>query len=161
MYGAKEMREDMLQQEAEERAEYAARPLQEEREYKGRHCSRCGTNWARLHTIDEEGDEQYDFCPVCKTDTHLEAAQPGPWFTFCPFTGQKIDVDTGKPGGIEISEPPGVAPYTGGFNPDRYYKRLAERHAIEDKAIDAYLKTYETEGPSAAQEAFHKHKFSE
>lgn len=61
------------------------------------YCNKCGINWARLNSQDDtERDETVEFCPVCKTDAHLEPGNDIVAYICCPFTGKITNVDTGE-----------------------------------------------------------------
>lgn len=68
-------------------------------------CTLCGTNWSHLCSLEEEGDEEYEFCPLCLTAEHLVEGREGASYSFHPITGEKIDNETGK-----VVAPPSVPP---------------------------------------------------
>lgn len=96
-------------------------------------CSKCSTTWANLHSQDEEGDEQYEVCPECRTDQFLELSEEEEACIKCPFTGKIIDARTGKQ--REKPEEPYTAPVVK-MRPPR--ETAEERDARELAAIDAY-----------------------
>jgi hypothetical protein len=115
------------------------------------HCSKCGINWAALHSIaDESGDELYEFCPVCHTDAYLEDGTDITAYIMCPFTGKITDVDTGKQMHIKQKSV---------FIPQKEYipkpRETAEKRIErEDVAISAYQAAYHTLGKEAAEKLF-------
>jgi len=58
------------------------------------YCTNCGINWARLHSKDA-GDSMYEYCPICKTDSFLDAGKPGESFIKL-ITGEVISPKTGE-----------------------------------------------------------------
>lgn len=60
------------------------------------HCKKCNINWARLWSDDGDGDEQYEFCPLCKSDIGLEPGTDIISYIMCPVTGQITNVETGE-----------------------------------------------------------------
>ena len=73
------------------------------------YCAACCTNWSSLPTMEgEEGDEWYEYCPVCRTDSFLIEGKDAPTFSFNPLTGEMIDDVTGIPVYLPIDEPPPV-----------------------------------------------------
>ena len=59
------------------------------------YCSKCGINWASLYT-DEVDSECYEFCPVCKTDMHLEKGNDIVSYCKCQITGRVYNVETNE-----------------------------------------------------------------
>lgn len=60
-------------------------------------CKKCEINWAALWTQDdEEGDEQYEYCPHCKTSAYLAEGKQGEAFTMCHITGEIKSTTTGQ-----------------------------------------------------------------
>lgn len=99
-------------------------------------CSKCNINWSRLETIDGEGDEQYEVCPLCRSDVHLQ--EPTDFITYfrCGITGKVLNTDTKEE--LEKECPP--------LPPRKQYKKkpvesVEEREERELKAIDAYHKS--------------------
>ena len=61
------------------------------------YCTKCTINWLRLHTQDvEDGDETYEYCPMCKSDMFLTEGKDAPAYICCPITMKKIEVKTLK-----------------------------------------------------------------
>lgn len=58
-------------------------------------CTNCLTNWAATYTQDD-GDESYDYCPLCNTDSYLEEAKDGDSYMMCAVTGKVINATTEK-----------------------------------------------------------------
>lgn len=60
-------------------------------------CKRCKINWEHLWKSDENGgDEVYEYCPVCNTDTHLQQINDkSPSFFKCLITGVIKNAKTG------------------------------------------------------------------
>ena len=154
MIGAKELFEE--QREIEEYADHARLVDQhaDAQFHSIRHCSKCKHNWSRLPVQDEEGDEQYEFCPVCNTDEHLTDYSSGDTFTFCPITGQIINDRTGQPDAITSVDPPKVSKSHQHFNPTKYEDRKEYNETIADKALAAYHKAFETGGQEAGEKAY-------
>lgn len=146
------------QQQEMESVEYTRQATimqQTEEQYSSiRHCSQCKHNWSRLPVKDEEGDEQYEFCPICRTDAHLTDYSGGDTFTFCQITGTIVNDRTGKP----ESESPGLSPAVAAprdpFDAERYGAKKEHHEASEDKALAAYYKAFETGGQPAADKAY-------
>lgn len=93
-------------------------------------CNKCGNNWARLETCDDEhGDEQYDVCPICHTDSFLTEGKEGKAYMYCKITGNIIDVETGK---TRITEPKTYTTYKP-FDYGAFYKSLEEREAEHER----------------------------
>jgi len=61
-------------------------------------CTKCNINWERLwDQEDHDGEEVYEFCPICKTDTHLVAGKEDkPSYIRCGLTGRVMDAKTGE-----------------------------------------------------------------
>lgn len=59
------------------------------------YCSKCGINWARLHSEDEV-DETYEFCPLCKNDLHLQPGNDIVAYMKCPVTHRIYNAETGE-----------------------------------------------------------------
>jgi len=115
------------------------------------HCSKCGINWAALHSIaDENGDEEYEFCPVCRTHVYLEDGTDITAYIMCPFTGKITDVDTGAE--LHMNTRPVFVPRKEYIPKPR--ETAEERLAREDAAIDAYHAAYHTLGKAAAEQLF-------
>lgn len=120
------------------------------------HCSKCGINWAALHTqADEVGEECYEFCPVCKTDAFIEPGTDITAYILCPFTGKITDVDTGDE--LILPAEKFIAtqkPYDHYANSEERERRKLEREARENAAIGAYQQAYNSDGPVAAAQIF-------
>jgi hypothetical protein len=100
-------------------------------------CDNCGINWARLHSQAQDDDE-IEYCPLCKTDMFLSAANSLDAFCMCQITGKIFHSETGEVLVVARELPP-LPPvkqvYSGPwFN----YK---EHEALEEAAIDAYTAT--------------------
>ncbi|HEY4288219.1 MAG TPA: hypothetical protein VGN00_14040 [Puia sp.] len=101
-------------------------------------CGGCGTNWAALLTADEEEeDESYQYCPLCRTDAHLEPVHPGPLFRFNPITGETLD-EHGAPKIYPISDAPPIPSWFGSFDEMRYISEKSSREEKENEALAAY-----------------------
>lgn len=102
-------------------------------------CTKCGNNWARLHSIEDEvNDEAYEFCPVCRTDAFLTETVNGPAFIM-NMHGQIIDITSGKEVTKEVAQPLPAITTIG-----KSYSQLeAEREMREDKALEEYHKMFE------------------
>lgn len=79
------------------------------------HCTRCGINWSRLWTIDSDS-EDYDVCPECMVDNHLQQSEDPDTYFKCRFRGKVYSTRTGKQRVEKIPEPPP-------FNPKKYWRR--------------------------------------
>lgn len=119
-------------------------------------CQFCQTNWSLLPNSDEDGDEQYEFCPCCKTDEGLELAQPGPSFSFNSITGEKVDNTTGLPVWKKYPDPPPVPRYKSPFIDLTNNKSREEVARAEDLAIEAYREAYVSGGEQAGYAAYKK-----
>ncbi len=101
------------------------------------YCSKCGINWASLHTQELDG-ECYEFCPVCNTDMHLQDGNDIMSYICCPFTGTITNTYNGQVMQLLIPKPPVVKKY-------QYWSRSRLSNAVhlelEDKALDAYHNT--------------------
>ena len=112
-------------------------------------CTKCGNNWASLHSIDE-GEERYEFCPVCRTDSFLvEGSGKG---CYMDLSNKIISVETGRelvkehePTAIQEREP--------------YYlimqRKEREMEQREDRALEAYHSLFESD-MTAARQAYKK-----
>lgn len=116
-------------------------------------CSKCNINWAQLHTQEVE-NEIYEYCPVCKTDVHLQPQKNSVKFIMCPITGKVRNLNTGKVLLFGDTKPPKIIQRSKPVNIDEYRKRHEDRIKKEDKAIEAYLSTYQTHGLEAARKVF-------
>jgi len=135
MQGAKEIYEQVRQ------AEIDSLSPEEIQERQYLYCNGCGHNWQRLSSMETDGDEEYEFCPVCYTDEHLQEAKDGPVHAFNPITGEIFYVATGK-----IIEPPlrELPPVPKDpcmpWADLRYTKESQE--AREDQLLDEYFKQH-------------------
>lgn len=100
------------------------------------YCSKCKIPWISLATEQEE-DEEYEFCPKCKSDTFLSPSDlQGYLFNF--FTGEVINADTREPHPDTIPKPRKTKPP----NPLLPYDEwLEKKNSREDAAIQAYITT--------------------
>lgn len=115
-------------------------------------CTKCGINWAALMTVDDEqNDESYEFCPVCRTDSFLTDAVDGPKYILS-VTGKLVDAATGKELEAIGQTVDPVKRYT-------YTDFLADEHRWQNKqtaAVEAYHIAFEKEGKQAAEQAYFK-----
>lgn len=154
MTGAKEIYEQQIDQV--QHAEYShTADLQAEEQFNSiRHCSKCKRNWSSLPVQDEEGDEQYEYCPCCNTDEYLTDYTGGDTFTFSLITGEIINDRTGKPEVVASTPSPEVS------KPHVAYKQYEHRREVfetmDDKALAAYHKAFESGGQSAGEAAYWK-----
>lgn len=105
-----------------------------------RFCSGCQTNWAALPEADEEGDESYAFCPLCRTDEHLEDGREGHAYLFNPISGAAINTLTRIAKLFEYPAPPPVKPLANAFDEGKYHADKEDREQREDRQIEQYLK---------------------
>lgn len=104
-------------------------------------CSKCGINWARLWSLDsEEGDETTEFCPLCRTDHHLQPGNDIISFIRCPFSGKITDVESGS---VLTLAPPKPTP-------PPYYRipAMSMTEAEYERRCDAALEAYFLTGDS-------------
>lgn len=158
MKGAKEMFEEVQQQEMES-VDYAdhARLIEQQADEQFnsiRHCGQCKRNWSSLPVQDEDGDEQYEYCPVCYTDEHLMAYSGGDTFTFCQITGEIVNDRTGHPEKVISVVPPEVPKSPQHFNAQKYEGRKEYHESQSDKALAAYHKAFATGGQAAGERAY-------
>lgn len=119
------------------------------------YCSKCKTNWAHPETqVDEDGEESYDVCPVCKTDSYLMDGIAGDTFIYCLLTGTISNAITKQ--AVRPPEAPGK-PYVRvnyrAIEAAAEIKHAQERQEIEDEALEKYMSLYDT-APEAARNAF-------
>lgn len=101
------------------------------------YCSCCKTNWARLWTVDGEGDEQGEVCPVCLTDMFLEDATDIVAYSRCRITGKIFNAATGLPDPPVLVKP--KIRVVVGAPPKKTWQEKREEHAdLELAAILAY-----------------------
>jgi hypothetical protein len=116
------------------------------------YCNNCKINWASLPSQDDEiGDEQYEYCPTCFTGEHLSAPKAGPKYAYA-INGRIFDIDSGK--NLEIKKTIPVAKPYKKFNPEEWQRKKEEREARENKAIEAYIRTFQKKGKKAAEKIF-------
>lgn len=101
------------------------------------YCSKCGINWAALHKHATEFDD-YDFCPVCLTDMHLEEGNSMTAFVMCPVSGKITNVDTKEELIIERKLPD--YPRSPGAKP-AMKRTVADWERLEDQGLEAYFKS--------------------
>ncbi len=108
-------------------------------------CSKCGNNWAALHSIDE-GEERYEFCPLCHTDSYLVEGS-GEAFIIT-LDNKIVSAKTGKQlvKESEVIEPVEREPYY--LIMQRKEREMQER---EDKALEAYHSLFEKDYTGAKQ----------
>jgi len=105
---------------------------------RGSFCRGCQTNWSILPMSEGDGDDQYEYCPLCRTDEHLQAGHAVGSFSFSMITGEKIDNITGLPVQAPLPEPPEV-----------------DLKEAEGRASSAYLKAYKEGGHYAGEKAYY------
>lgn|SRR5574343_1286410 len=98
------------------------------------YCTNCQINWSRLHSQDGEGDEQYEYCPICKSDTWLTEGRSEPAFIRSPLDGVIINPVTGEEY-RRFQEHPVTVSEIIQTNYDAFYDRKQER---EDEALELY-----------------------
>lgn len=112
-------------------------------------CTKCNNNWASLHSFyDEEQDENYEFCPVCKTDMFLVYSEDGKAIC-CPITGVvKNGVEIEKQTIIH-EEVPKIPNWLA-----QQMKIDKEREIMENKALEKYFDNCEKLGEEQARKVF-------
>ena len=98
------------------------------------YCTNCQINWAQLESHDCDGDESYDVCPICKTDTWLIEGKNEPAFIRSPLDGVIINPVTGEEYRRFQKQPVTVGEIIQ-TNYDAFYDRKQER---EDEALELY-----------------------
>lgn len=159
MKGAKEMFEEYCEIEREQDdcfVEFMEHQEAEELHSTVRHCAGCNHNWNRLDVSDSEGDEQYEFCPVCRTDEFIGSYSAGEIFSLNPITGEIINVRTGMPETEPVRFIPEVVKPMKPFDPIAYDENNERMESSEDKAIAAYQKAYDAGGQAAGEKAYQK-----
>jgi hypothetical protein len=117
------------------------------------HCKKCDINWARLWSEDGEGDEQYEVCPVCKSDLNLESGTDIVSYIMCPITGRITDMETGE---LHPRQAAPVKVYTARKIKvwDESYEEFKNR---QDKAQDDLIDRYASlKGAMSDSEAYKK-----
>lgn len=115
------------------------------------HCSRCNINWASLHS-QECGDDEVEFCPLCKSDMFLEPSrQSVDTYVRNPITGLIRNTLTKQPYIATIDRP--VVIRTHKETVSREQRKQEEEDRIL-AAIDIYQSTYQTHGKEAALAAY-------
>jgi hypothetical protein len=102
-------------------------------------CRGCQTNWSNVPEADGEVGEQYEYCPICRTDEHLEEGREGETFSFNAITGEQVGNSTGLVVEPELPAPPEV--------------NLIE---AEGRASWAYMRAYKEGGHEAAERAYNR-----
>lgn len=103
-------------------------------------CTKCGINWARLYSQDDEGEESYECCPVCNTDRYLADGNDITGFIMNPITGQIVNADTGE----EYNRPyvkPRIRIRLQRPKPERLRPKWEVWEEREDMALEEYFKT--------------------
>ncbi|HRQ17734.1 MAG TPA: hypothetical protein PL085_11705 [Agriterribacter sp.] len=116
-------------------------------------CTNCLTNWASLHSQDD-GEESYEYCPLCHTDNFLEDAQPGTAYIMCHVTGKVINVATRER--REENIPTLSKPKKSTFNLENWLKQKEEQEKQEYADIIAYQEVYERAGKEEAEQHYFK-----
>lgn len=111
------------------------------------HCTKCGNNWAQLHSIaDEANDELYEFCPVCRTDSFLTEGT-GPAYILT-IDNKIVNVATGK----ELIKESEVIEQQ---QKEPYYlimqRKEREMEQKENEALEAYHNLFETDKVKAKE----------
>ncbi len=115
-------------------------------------CTNCLTNWASLHS-QTEGDESYDYCPLCNTDSFLEEPKEGDAYMMCAITGKVINVTTGEQ--LRESVKPSQ-PTPPPFDWDNWKKQKAEQERQEEADIVQYQELYERGDKEQAEQHFYE-----
>lgn len=159
MKGAKEMFEEYCEIEREQDdnfGEFMEQRESEELHSTIRYCAGCSHNWNKLSVSESDGDEEYEYCPVCRTDEFIESYSAGEIFSFNPITGDIVNVRTGMPDTDPVRFIPEVVKPMRPFDPIAYDDDKNRSEKSEDKAIAAYRKAYEAGGQAAGEKAYQK-----
>lgn len=150
MIGAKELFQEMREQEI------SCQPSLQEMEFASSrtYCSNCQRNWSSLPTMEGEGEEEYDYCPQCRSDAHLQEGRPGDSFSIRPLTGELYNDTTGQLATDHQGAPPQVTSDPKPFDKVKYQLRKDRAESLDDRALDAYQKAYETGGKEAGERAY-------
>jgi len=119
-------------------------------------CMKCNINWASLHSQeDNDRDETYEYCPVCKNDMYLTDPVDGPAYIKNPVGPEIIDAETKEPL-IRIVFNPNYLPLQPPtqFDREAYIKKMEESQAFIDKAIEIYQQVFISRGKEAAEKAY-------
>lgn len=100
------------------------------------YCSRCGVNWSALWQQEAEGEEVYEFCPLCKTDLHLEEGNDIHGHIKCPVSGKIYNTFTGEDVTLTIMAKPVSIKERKVKVWDETYEEFKKR---EEDAEDAYV----------------------
>lgn len=120
------------------------------------YCTKCRTNWAALHSQDDDnGDESYDFCPVCKSDSFLQDFKENEDAFLYSLNGQKVNVKTGRilKNAITlplISRKTSSLPY----NKEDWEKREEAKDIAQEKRINEYIANCEKYGKEEAERIY-------
>lgn len=121
------------------------------------YCTKCQINWSALETQDDqEGDEQYEFCPTCKTDTFLVDGKPGD--AFCIGSTGVINMRTKQPLCIPVAPLPAKFKDETDFNWDAWERKQYENMMQQERAIAAYHEVYEQDEEEAKKRYFETFK---
>lgn len=115
------------------------------------YCTKCKTNWAALHS-DTLENEVYEYCPKCKTDSHLENEREGDKFILCPFSGRVKNITTGK---YVLQKPKVFHEKHKPFDINKWKEDLEEKQRLEDIQINKYIQVYKEKGPEEAIKVFY------
>ncbi|RFM30060.1 hypothetical protein [Deminuibacter soli] len=117
-------------------------------------CNQCGVNWSSLESQDAEGDEQYEYCPQCKSDHALEPGHAGECFYYSAIEGKVFSLSTGLP---KVTPAPFVpVKPERGWEPKKWLAQTEQRDKTELDALDAYVDCFFKNGPEAAETAYFK-----
>lgn len=116
------------------------------------HCTNCNITWQHLHAQQGEGDEVYEFCPVCKTDMYLQPSTEETGCMQCPFTGDIIKVATREKLNMQ---PAVIVADAKPFDVQAWQKKKNELQAEQDERIAYYQQLYEMQGREVAEEYYY------
>lgn len=121
-------------------------------------CKGCQTNWKQLwRTEVEEGDEGYEYCPICSSAIDLEHndEETSPSFIKCRITGRVYDPATGID--MTLPERPIVVGKRFVKVPKaNVVKRTPDHEQKEDEEIAAYIAMCAEGGKEIATKTFLK-----
>ena len=86
-----------------------------------------------------DGDEEYEYCPVCGTAEHLQPQKDEPIHSFNPITGEILDAITGEVIHQELPELPPVPKDNSMPWADLRYTK-EDQEAREDALLEKYFK---------------------
>ena len=122
------------------------------------HCTKCNITWAKLGQYDDDnGDETYEFCPVCKTDMHLKVCDAETGFIMCPLNGEIINVVTREPLVIQPSRNNSPEEKSNPFDFLAWKSKKEAEQKEQDERLSYYHQLYEESGREAAEQYYFNH----